>query len=73
MTTSPKSDYTMSELMVVAASREIKDKEVVFVGMRLPLLAFLLAKRLHAPSAVALFENGLIRESEPAINTETIV
>ncbi|MCH9031347.1 MAG: CoA-transferase [candidate division Zixibacteria bacterium] len=63
MTSSPKSDYTMAELMVVAASREIKDNEIVFVGMRLPLLAFLLAKRLHAPSAVALFENGVIRES----------
>jgi glutaconate CoA-transferase subunit B len=30
----------MPELMVVAASREIRDGDVVFVGMRLPLLAF---------------------------------
>jgi len=30
--------YTLNELMVVAAAREIKDGEVVFVGMRLPLI-----------------------------------
>ena len=34
----------------------------MFVGTRLPLLAYLVAKSLHAPSAVALYENGLIRE-----------
>ena len=49
--------------MIAAASREIRDGEVVFVGMRLPLLAFALAKRMHAPAAVGLFENGIIRES----------
>src|SRR5438874_1679649 len=31
--------------MVIAAAREIHDGDVVFVGMRLPLLAFSLAKR----------------------------
>lgn len=58
-------DYTPQELMVVAAAREIRDGEVVFVGMRLPLLAFALAKRTHAPTAVGLFENGLVRDSLP--------
>jgi glutaconate CoA-transferase, subunit B len=56
-------DYTPQELMVVCAAREIRDGEVVFVGMRLPLLAFALAKRTHAPSAVGLFENGLVRDT----------
>jgi glutaconate CoA-transferase, subunit B len=55
--------YTPQELMVVCASREIRDGEVVFVGMRLPLLAFALAKRTHAPNAVGLFENGLVRDT----------
>jgi glutaconate CoA-transferase subunit B len=59
------SDYTPQELMVVAAAREIQDAEVVFVGMRLPLLAFSLAKRTHAPSAIGLFENGLVRDRVP--------
>lgn len=47
--------------MVVAAAREIRDHEVVFVGMRLPLIAFVVAKRTHAPNAVGLFENGVVR------------
>ncbi len=58
-------DYTRRELMVIAASREIRDGEVVFVGMRLPILAFALAKRTHAPGAIGLFENGIIRETPP--------
>src|SRR5258708_24403713 len=57
-----ESNYTPQELMVVCAAREIRDGEVVFVGMRLPLLAFALAKRTHAPRAVGLFENGLVRD-----------
>ncbi|MFQ5789749.1 MAG: CoA-transferase subunit beta [Acidobacteriota bacterium] len=48
-------------MMVTAAAREIQDGELVFVGMRLPLLAFLLAQATHAPRAVGLYENGLIR------------
>ena len=41
--------YTPRELMVVCAARQIQENERVFVGMRLPLLAFALAKRTHAP------------------------
>jgi glutaconate CoA-transferase, subunit B len=57
--------YTMGELMVASAAREIRDGEVVFVGMRLPLIAFVVAKKTHAPNAIGLFENGVIR-STPA-------
>jgi len=55
-------DYTMEELMVVAGSREILDDDVVFVGMRLPLLAFQLAKDTQAPHAIGIFENGILRD-----------
>jgi glutaconate CoA-transferase subunit B len=58
--------YTAAELMVACAAREIRDGEVVFVGMRLPLLAFALAKRTHAPGAVGLFENGIVRDQPVA-------
>src|ERR1051326_3415200 len=58
-------NYSLNELMVAAAAREIRDGEVVFVGMRLPLIAFVVAKRTHAPNAMGLFENGVIR-STPA-------
>jgi glutaconate CoA-transferase subunit B len=54
--------YTPAELMVAAAAREIRDGETVFVGMRLPLIAFHLAKSTHAPSATGIFEAGLVRE-----------
>jgi len=56
---------TLRQLMVAAAAREIQNGEVVFVGMRLPLLAFAVARSLHAPAAVGLFENGVIRETPP--------
>lgn len=55
-------NYTRKELMVVAAAREIRDGERVFVGMRLPLLGFAVAKELYAPTAVGIFENGVIRD-----------
>jgi glutaconate CoA-transferase subunit B len=55
--------YTMGELMVATAAREIHDGKIVFVGMRLPLIAFVVAKKTHAPNSVGLFENGVIRTS----------
>jgi glutaconate CoA-transferase subunit B len=58
-----KPDWTLPELMVTAAAREIADKEVVFVGMRLPLLGFLLAKSTHAPDAVGVYELGIVRDT----------
>jgi glutaconate CoA-transferase, subunit B len=57
------SDYSLSELMVAAAAREIHDGDVVFVGMRLPLVAFVVAKNTHAPNAVGVFENGVLRRT----------
>ena len=53
--------------MVAAAAREIRDGEKVFVGMRLPLLGFAVAKELHAPNAIGIFENGVIRD-RPALD-----
>jgi glutaconate CoA-transferase subunit B len=55
-------DYTLQELMVVVGSREIRNDDLVFVGMRLPLLAFQLAKETHAPHAIGIFENGILRD-----------
>ncbi len=55
--------YTPQEMMVAVAAREIRDHEIVFVGMRLPLLAFTLAKESLAPNALGLFECGLVRDA----------
>jgi len=61
-------DFTERELMVISAAREIRDEDLVFVGMRLPLIAFAFAKRTHAPGATGLFENGIVRD-RPAPET----
>ncbi len=58
-------NLTAGEIMVAEAARQIRDGEKVFVGMRLPLIAFVVAKRTHAPNAIGLFELGLVRD-EPA-------
>jgi glutaconate CoA-transferase, subunit B len=60
--------YTDRELMVIAAGREIRDGDRVFVGMRLPLVAFAFAKRTHAPRAMGFFENGIVRD-QPSPDT----
>jgi len=59
-------NYNLAQLMVTAAAREIVDGEVVFVGMRLPLLGFLLAKSTHAPGAIGVYELGIVRDAVAA-------
>jgi glutaconate CoA-transferase subunit B len=53
-------DYTPAEMMVVAAARQLCDGDVVFVGIGLPNLAINLAKRVHAPNIVMIYEAGVI-------------
>ncbi len=52
--------------MVAVASREIRDADLVFVGMRLPILAYAVARNSHAPSAWGLFQVGLLRDQPAA-------
>lgn len=53
-------DYTLTELMAVAAAREIQDGEVVFAGTGLPMLGAMLAQRSHAPNCCIIFEAGTV-------------
>jgi glutaconate CoA-transferase subunit B len=53
-------DYTLLELMAVCSAREIKNKDVVFVGTGLPMLGAMLAKATHAPESVLIFESGVV-------------
>jgi glutaconate CoA-transferase subunit B len=53
-------DYTLTELMAVAAAREIQDGEVVFAGTGLPMLGAMLAQRTHAPACCIIFEAGTV-------------
>ena len=53
-------DCTPGELMAVATAREIRDGEVVFIGIGLPMLGALLAKNSNAPNAIIGFEAGIL-------------
>src|SRR2546430_10352706 len=60
------SSYTPQELVVAVAPREIREGALVFVGMRLPILAYAVARTAHAPTARGLFEVGLMRDQPAA-------
>ncbi|MEW6489057.1 MAG: CoA-transferase [Thermodesulfobacteriota bacterium] len=51
-------DFSTTEIMAVAAAREIRDREVVFAGTGLPMLGAMLAQRTHAPGLTVVFEAG---------------
>src|SRR2546428_6413647 len=47
-------------MMAVVAARELRDGEVVFVGIGLPNLACNLARATHAPNLVLIYESGAV-------------
>ena len=51
---------TASEMMAVAASRALADRQVCFVGIGLPSTACNLARATHAPGLVLIYESGCI-------------
>jgi len=46
--------------MTAVAARELRDGEVVFVGIGLPNLACNLARATHAPNLVLIYESGAV-------------
>jgi len=52
--------YTADEMMAVAAARRLQDGMVCFVGIGLPSTAANLARRVHAPGCVLVYESGTI-------------
>ena len=56
------SSYSPQEMMIAVAAREIREGDLVFVGMRLPIVAYAVARNTHAPNARGLFEVGLMRD-----------
>jgi glutaconate CoA-transferase subunit B len=58
--TTDEATYTASELLAVMSARLLRDGQVVFAGVGIPLLAATLAQRLHAPGLTILFEGGTI-------------
>src|SRR5712664_3921232 len=59
-TTASDAAYTPDDMMTAVASRELRDGEVVFVGIGLPNLACNLALRSHAPNLVLIYESGAV-------------
>ena len=51
-------DYTLAEMMVVAAAREFPESGVCMLGMGLPVLAGVVAKMMHAPGVAICTEVG---------------
>jgi glutaconate CoA-transferase subunit B len=56
-------EISTQQRLIIAAAREISDRDVVFVGMRLPIIAFGVARLTHAPEAVGIFECGIVRNA----------
>lgn len=52
--------YTADEMMTVAAARALTNGTVCFVGIGLPSTAANIARRMHAPEAVLIYESGCI-------------
>jgi glutaconate CoA-transferase subunit B len=52
--------FTDEEYMVLTAAAEIADGDVVFVGIGVPSLAAIVAKRTHAPKATLVYESGVV-------------
>jgi len=57
-------EYASFELMAAAGARELKDGEIVAVGLGLPVVAAFLAKLTHAPNITILLELGIV-DPEP--------
>ncbi len=58
--------FTPTEMMVVEASRFIKDNSTVFVGVGLSLLPSQLAQKTRTPGITQVFESGIIGASVPS-------
>src|SRR5689334_10720155 len=54
------SDARTNEIMAVAGARQLRDGETVVVGLGLPQVACVLARRTHAPGLTSLLEIGVV-------------
>ncbi len=59
--------YNMIEFMICTASHFLEDKKTVVVGTGLPMLAAMLAQKIHAPNLLLMFEAGGIAPLLPAL------
>lgn len=53
-------EYSVIDMLAVAAAREVNDEEIVFAGTGLPMLAIMLAQHINAPNCKLIYEAGTI-------------
>jgi glutaconate CoA-transferase subunit B len=53
-------DYSLPELMAATVAREIRDGELAFIGVGMPLMAATVAKFTHAPNFNMMVEYGAV-------------
>lgn len=53
-------EVTANELLAIMGSRELRDHQTVFTGVGAPMMASVLAQRLHAPRLTMVIEGGII-------------
>jgi len=52
-------NYTINELIVSRAAKELRDNELVVIGQGIAMAAGVLARKTHAPNSVILTEAGM--------------
>ena len=52
--------HTAADILAIVSARHLKDGQVIFAGVGIPLLAATLAQRLHCPGLTILFEGGVV-------------
>ncbi|MGD9922311.1 MAG: CoA-transferase [Pseudorhodoplanes sp.] len=55
-------DASLFEQMLLTGAKRIKDGSVLFVGFHWPMLMTRIARRLHAPDIVVIYENGIVED-----------
>jgi glutaconate CoA-transferase subunit B len=53
-------NYSLNEMMVIAAARLISNEDIIFCGTGISMVAAMAAKRLNAPDSIIFFETGSI-------------
>jgi glutaconate CoA-transferase subunit B len=51
---------TTNELLAVMGARQLRDHQTVFTGVGAPMMASVLAQRLHAPRLTMVIEGGIV-------------
>lgn len=53
-------EFSLAEMLAIAASREVRNDDIVFAGTGLPMIGISTAQCLHAPDSVLIYEAGIL-------------